>query len=235
MNLKFKKETDINAIRDMAKVLCRMPVKTFKNLPFICSHPFTTSIISMNNKREMIDLSKEEDFEVWVKEMFERFDKFNQLSDFFMMLNSAYYLTFLNYIKEYMSEEDFGEYLAYSWVAEENPNGDANVPTKTSARWFKAVNKKYLMSEEEYQRYEELPEQITVYRGVSEGRKKLGLSWTTDYSKALWFANRFGNGYLLSANINKKHALAYLLSRGEKEVVVDIFSIDKSQIIRQEI
>ena len=48
------------------------------------------------------------------------------------------------------------------------------------------------------------------------------MSWTLDYDKAEWFANRFGtDGYILEATINKNDIVAFFDVRGESEVVVD--------------
>ena len=76
------------------------------------------------------------------------------------------------------------------------------------------------MSEEEFTIYENLPEILTVYRGVGVGGVRDGLSWTRDINMAIWFANRFNGkngktGYVLSAEIHKEDILAYFSKEDE--------------------
>ena len=69
---------------------------------------------------------------------------------------------------------------------------------------------------------EDLPETITVYRGLQRNASTEALSWTLDKNVAEWFANRFdNNGEVIKATINKKYIFAYINGRGEKEVVLD--------------
>ena len=84
------------------------------------------------------------------------------------------------------------------------------------------------MSDEDKERLSILPEQITVYRGYSEENvkagmtKRRGLSWTTDYGKALWFASRFNHPpIVLQATAPKELIYMYTDVRGEKEVVIN--------------
>lgn len=90
------------------------------------------------------------------------------------------------------------------------------------------------MDEQEYKVYKDFPECLTVYRGVAINRNPHGLSWTTDYSKAEWFAHRYDTGseegYLLKADISRSNILAYFDSRGESEVVVNVFELNKNSI-----
>jgi hypothetical protein len=98
---------------------------------------------------------------------------------------------------------------------------------------FKKADKKILMTEEDYEVFMSLPDEIVVYRGVAVGRNPNGLSWTDDYEKAKWFSNRFNTekevGYIQKAVVQKKNVLAYFNTRHEKELVCDI---RKTQIER---
>lgn len=86
------------------------------------------------------------------------------------------------------------------------------------------------MTEEDYLYYNNLPSEIEVFRGVSKGRVELGLSWTDNREKAIWFMERFkgkkmGEQKLLKATIRKDDVLAYFNTRNEQEIVVDVFAI----------
>jgi hypothetical protein len=74
----------------------------------------------------------------------------------------------------------------------------------------------------------EIPEvlkqpEITIYRGTrnTEPKSKLGLSWTTDYAQAEWFARRYGatDGVIWTGTIKPEKVLAYIQGRGESEIV----------------
>ncbi len=235
--MKFPKTTDLEKVKGVAKVLANVSVQKNDNLPFLCYHPYSSyvHIGSPINHNKTYNILEENDYREWVSELCVAIDRAEDLEHLLYLVNTPYYLTFLKYAKNYICERDFGELFTHSWVTEDNPNGDVNVPMKTSCSWFRGIRKEYLMNEHDMEKYNALPDKVTVYRGVSAGREHYGLSWTTDKEKAVWFANRFSKGYLLKVTIDKKYALAYLTSRGEEEVVVDVFNIDKSMIEREEI
>ena len=75
--------------------------------------------------------------------------------------------------------------------------------------------------------YESLPEEVTVYRGVTSynRKKEKALSWTLDYEKAVWFANRFstGTGEVWTMTVPKKRILCYFDGGSEQEAIVDLY------------
>lgn len=80
------------------------------------------------------------------------------------------------------------------------------------------------MDKDEYKKFTDLPESITVYRGVNEYNAEniKALSWTLNKDTAEWFANRFGNnGTVYQAEIEKQHIFAVFDGRNESEVIVD--------------
>ena len=83
------------------------------------------------------------------------------------------------------------------------------------------------MNEEELLVYESLPEEVTVYRGVTSynRKKEKALSWTLDYEKAVWFANRFstGTGEVWTMTVPKKRILYYFDGCNEQEAIVDLY------------
>jgi hypothetical protein len=99
-------------------------------------------------------------------------------------------------------------------------------------KWFLQVFKSprpkrdHLMSPEEHDVLEALPDMFQIYRGFI-GNRGEGLSWSLDRAKAEWFARRFsiltelGQPQLMVGVIKKKDVLAYFDGREEKEIVVD--------------
>ena len=86
------------------------------------------------------------------------------------------------------------------------------------------------MDKKEYEAYQMLPDIIDIYRGVGNKSNPNGISWTTNFEMAKWFANRWdNNGYIIKAKIPKENVLAYYLRRGEYEIIAEV---PKSEIIR---
>ena len=87
---------------------------------------------------------------------------------------------------------------------------------------FNKADKSLLMNEDELDIYNKLDNEVKVYRGTKNKDDFKAMSWTLDYDKAEWFANRFGtDGYILEATINKNDIVAFFDVRGESEVVID--------------
>ena len=75
--------------------------------------------------------------------------------------------------------------------------------------------------------FDTLPDEVTIYRGtsgISVGKARYGMSWTTDLGCAMWFATRWGEDtrdpVCLKGAIQKDSILAAFNSRNEKEIVV---------------
>lgn len=139
-------------------------------------------------------------------------------------MRAPYLPVFFKLTQQHLSHKDFSEALADVWTLVEFPNIDVNVSKREFMQFFRRAHKEWLMDEDEYKFYKELPEEITVYRGTGKGaRHLLGLSWTLDYNKAKWFATRWNKkGVIYKGKIRKKDVLAYFSRRSESEVVIDV-------------
>jgi len=107
------------------------------------------------------------------------------------------------------------ELLSDTWTLIEQPS----VNMKHWVKLFKYFKKRkeLLMTEEELEFFNNLPEEITIYRG-SEYIK--GISWTLSKEKAEWFAKRFEiNGKVFEKTVNKSDCLCYLNHREEQEII----------------
>lgn len=219
------KETDIKKIKETAKVFLRLPVHSVSGLPeeIYVLHPFFESCFIAYKDGKISDIRKEENlkkaYEIWDNHI----DKCPKFSNICTLMNKAYRLTFMDYCISYLSKKDFSKALADNWINSENPNKDVNVNRKKFISWFKKADKNCLMSEKEFKIYENIPDTITLYRGIGSKSEKLGLSWTDSYDNALWFANRFGEGYIVSVQAKKEDIFCYFDSRGEDEYVLDVF------------
>ena len=82
---------------------------------------------------------------------------------------------------------------------------------------------KYMMDDTDLKTLENLPDNLTVYRGQSRTRT-IGLSWTLDKKLAISFVtemHRYITPYpaLFTATINKKDIIAVITSRNENEII----------------
>jgi len=212
--------TNINGLKNVSKMLLHIPVEECDLSPAIVIHPYFDAGISFDGENLVNILEDSSALERCIKRYEAVIDRATKPIDLMVLLKSQYAMTWLKYGKEYLSKEDFSRLLGDAWVNCENANMDKNVPISESVEWFRNADKERLMYEDEYAIYKDIPERITLYRGVSRGRKEKGMSWTDDRQKAEWFADRFGKGYLLTMTADKKDVLAYFSRRGESEYLV---------------
>jgi len=219
----MRRKTDIEEIRKIAIAFLHLPPEPL-GLGFV-AHPFFNSqhIVkenSSNEKFEMVDiLEHPEALEPRISYIQKQLEA-AELPDIYCLMRDCYYMTFLKFTRQYMSRQDFSEYLGFSWVAAENPNQDTNVTKASLLSWFRNSDKSYLMEKEDYDHYMSLPEKVKIYRGVREYKCEKGLSWTQSKKKAEWFSQRYGaKGYVLEGEIAKEHIFAYFDGRKEQEIV----------------
>lgn len=212
---------DISRIREIAKMFLYLPVEVDKNIPIIAHHPFTQNVFTSINGDEVLDLSLSGYEDKWKRSLSTIIDDSNY-SSICMMIVSPYKMLFLKYIIDYLSPKEIGEYLSNYWSCVEFPSRDVNVSILEMVNFFKKADKRYLMSEEEYKVYENLPDIVTIYRGISDKRysRKKSLSWTLDRKTAEWFSTRFNSkeGVVLEKKVHKDDILCYFSN--EKECIV---------------
>lgn len=233
--------TNLQEIKNVTKTIARaVSVSNTNGLP-IAIHPFIESTVwwnkvesdkleSIQEDIEYFDLTNQSVFDEWCKWFDRRVDECKNATRVYMLWRDPWKLTFMKYCGKYLNKRAYAEFLADAWVTEENPNMDANMNLEEAIQCFKRADKRYLMTEADYLYYSNFPNEIEVFRGVSKGRVELGLSWTDNKEKAIWFMERFkernvGEQKLLKATISKKDVLAYFNTRNEQEVVVDVFAI----------
>ena len=225
----MREETDLAKVKMIAHVLLDMEIAQTPFSPAIVSHPFTSTGVSMVQKKDgsiaMIDLVRNEtDRARWRQSVGERIDSAENARQVFLLLNKPYYLTFLKFTAPVLSQKDLGQLLADAWVLEECPNQDHNVSKRELLSLFRSIPPEYLMNERERMAYQAMEDPVTVYRGVTTYNAKniRALSWTLNRDTAEWFAHRFGEeGTVYEAQVRKEHILALFTGRNESEVIVD--------------
>ena len=124
-------------------------------------------------------------------------------------------------VNDRILKEDYGDLVAALWIDSENiyQHRDAWVDVFRNAMILGSL----LMDEEDWNRFIDLPETMTIYRGIQFQSQTEGLSWTLDRDKAIWFMNRWArkgtNPQLLVGKLDKEDVIAYYGGRGESEIV----------------
>lgn len=193
-------------------------------IPPLVYHPVFTAWIYATEKGKMVDMSTDLAGRAEIFADFtEKINDAEDVSRIMHLLRTPYHLVFLRDIKRYLSNETFSKLLSDAYISSENPNDDPDVPVDMLEMWFQDADKEQLMEPEEYEVYKQLPDTLTVYRGVGVGRVEDGLSWTQHKLGAIWFSNRFNKedeqGIVLEAHIGEGDVLAYFSRRGEEEIV----------------
>ena len=212
----MERKTDLESVKSIAKSLLRVPILETEYSPIIVSHPFTKcGIVTLLDGEEFcqLNITKSSDaLKKWQAQMERQIDESHNAHFVYYLLNDSYRLMFLNDIAKFLSVEEFSDLLGDAWVTSEYANLDANVSKQQLLKLFKSADKSKLMSEDELETFEDLDDEIVVYRGV--GSRNINnikaLSWTTSFGKAKWFSERYGKGgKIYSATINKENVLAY--------------------------
>jgi hypothetical protein len=142
------------------------------------------------------------------------------ISLFAMAISPPYYIEFLNFIKDDITNKEISELMSWIWTHTEFPN---TYDSRRLIRLFNRVIKEDMMTTEEIEKYRSLPDEVEVYRGLqSEKAKVKALSWTLSEEKARWFESRWKkHAGVYKAKISKHHIFAYFSGRSEEEIVLD--------------
>jgi hypothetical protein len=122
-------------------------------------------------------------------------------------------------VADKMSDRCYWETLAAIWSDTEN--GWQNLSEWQRLFDSDRPERRYLMDEDDFDAYSNLPDVVTVYRGCQKNQNENGLSWTLDKSRADFFAHRLrDNGVVLEKKVSKNQIVAVLLGRNEQEVII---------------
>ena len=202
-------KTDFDAIKKYALDMLEKPVMRVE-AGFV-SHPFIPRHAEDDEIDRYIMLARK------------RLSKATTLLEIYSEVTPMHLPMFFGMTSSDLSLEDYSKHLAQMWRLLEFPNTNVFVSVNTFIEMFKDADKTFLMDEEELEVYNNLPEEIVVYRGINEHGSVEALSWSLDKDQAEWFAHRFDmfgtTGSLYQAYIKKEYVLAYI-SR-EQEVVID--------------
>ncbi len=215
------KQTNLENLKNLLKLFLMMDVEETAFSPLIVQHPIFEYGDYFDEKGNHLSVLEPEGLEQMRQNTIKRIERCEDSIECMLIMRKAYYLTFLKFAINDLSKDDFSTLLEYAWTISEAPNNDVNVSQSDVLRWFKNANKEKLMNKEDYAKYLNFPDSITVYRGVGSKSREDGISWTIDKKTAIWFANRFSSkGYVLQGVVEKDDILAFFNDRNESEIIV---------------
>lgn len=224
------KKSNLNEVKEVAKSFLFLPIEESSRFgKLVIHHPFFQScatMINVDGEYKLVDIVDDKNaLEQAQKEMLHQIDLMDSVSMVMFMINKPYKLVFLKYIKRYLSKEDFSKLLADAWTITEKPSSDQNVSISTFIKWFESCDKKHLMDKDDYNFYNNLADEIVIYRGVCGTKNyKKGISWTLNKETAEFFSRRWSadsDGYILSGIAKKEDVLAFFNSRNEQEIIIN--------------
>jgi len=200
-------------------------------LPFI-SHPLFDTIMVPNIK----DLTKsviltQENFSFEAKKRFDLLRKScTSFEQMLFYLRKPYWVGIIEWMSSMLNIKEYNQLLHDAWTQVEFPH---QLGMTRCIELFEYTRPQLLMYEkEEYDAYKELPNLITVYRGLQRNSRVRALSWTTELPIAMWFAKRFDNhGEVWQAQIRKKDVYMFTNNRNEYEVVLNPRRLHKLKLL----
>lgn len=216
--------TDMEKIKEIAKGLLHIRIRETELSPMIVSHPFFQSGYLASQDKKIVNILEDKEGYAYILKQYERLiDLQGSYIRFAVIITKPYRLLFYKMTKEYASEVDAGKFLRYAWQHTEGANAAVNMTLAEMRKWFKEIRPEYLMTDEEREQLDTLPETITIYRGLSDKQAKIkALSWTLSIRTARWFADREQRSEgVYRAEIEKKFILAYFDDNDEQEIICD--------------
>ena len=222
---------DIDKIRELT-------IQLAKNCQFriecgflVIGHPFAQQnpvMVNVAGKIKHFNIADDKGNKDYLKTLAKMFSTLG-VEGLYFLVRTPFKFEWLQMCKPYLQPNTFTELFSRTWTHVEYPN-TSSIPPETLIEWFKEAKKEQLMDEENLAAYHQLPEVLTLYRGVPKTGVVMGLSWTTDLKTARFFKNRTDSrgGKIYSAVVPKSAVVAFYGDREEQEVVLDVFAVKDS-------
>ena len=235
----MRKITDLTAVKEVAIHLLYIDIGLTKFSPVVVKHPFleTAQILVKDGQgMKIINLLEDtEELAKWQQKIRNEIEKAENAIQIYIMFTKPYIFAFLKLVKQFLSKEDLSSILGDAWSRVEQSNMDNNLSKSQLVSLFKQCDPKLLMDEKEYQEFQNFPDTLELYRGVTTYNKKniKALSWTIKKDKAKWFATRFSEkGKVYKAPIQKQYIYAYFTGRNEAEIIVDPKHLENIEVYK---
>lgn len=217
--------------KQVALFMLDMPysdVKDFEGL-FIL-HPFFNSNF-LADKEGLFNIKDDpERFKRLKKELRVLINKRDSIEGVMTLILDSNKINFLYLLSQReVPAEVCGNLLGGVWCSLENNDTQEPFMKEAMRDWLLAADRTQIMSEEDIQLLNNLPDKVTIYRGAQFNEPPKGFCWSINRDVAVWFANRFQNKnpIVYTTTVNKKDILFYTNDAGEEETVVDYKKLGK--------
>lgn len=151
-------------------------------------------------------------------------------------IDKEYRLYIFKIISNLLDEKEYCLGLKYAYTKSEGINTkDAKISLDEVIELFKGANAKILMGKD-YNKFANLPNELTVYRGTTNKELYPAISWTIDKKRAIWFYQKYNSkGTVFKAKIKKEDVICYFdkTTCNEKEVIIDYKKIYKVEELKE--
>lgn len=228
----------LNEAKKLAEDFLYLPLSECQDVSptIIVQHPFFTSCLIWDAKnKKFINATKETEeyenyLEVFTKEFINHCDS---IEDIVKLMNKTYIGTFLKFLEEgkIINAKECGNIYGKYWQSIEFHSLDNNVTVRRIVKWLSKADKECIMCDKDLDVFNNLNDEIMVYRGVEDKKYRNGLSWTDNLSTAEFFAKRMsGSGFVYTGIVNKKDVIATFSA--ENEIVVDYKKVQSIMLLR---
>ena len=199
-----------------------MPMDPTTILPFV-QHPIFETCALYDGEGMFDALQDNKRYEKLKNTLKKDIDECDNLSLIVRRVRKSYRLTYISFLWDYgVDKKICGNLLGEQWTSIETLTYDVNVKPRKVLTMIKNADKEHFMDKKELKIYNNLPDELTIYRGCRTKGGVKACSWTLDKKQAEWFANRYNkSGYVFKAKIKKQDVIAYKSDRSEKEIVAD--------------
>ena len=226
---KWPAESNLAALKSLAHTLLWFDIQPTKMSPLVVKHPFTDSaLVGIRSEDGSLSAGNLLDdpgaLHSWREHIRQQINAAETAMGLVLLVTKPYRFGYLKLAAPYLCEQDAARFLSYAWISTEAPNDDPNLSKRNLLAMFRSIDPQKLMDEEEYDLFQNLDDEVTVYRGVTSynAQNVKALSWTLDREVAEWFAHRYGeNGTVYEAQVRKENIYAIFLGRNEAEVIVN--------------
>lgn len=222
---------DLNKVKSIANSFLHLEMEQNKEFPIFVHHPFFDSIMICDKEGIFNVLEEPERYDRFLSNYNNMFiKKADSLTAITRLIRNNYKVCFLRFLYESnaITLKECGNELAL-WWSFVNVNHDVNVSKTAVMKWLKAADKESLMDNEDYTVYNNLPDKVTVYRGVQEKDHAKGFNWSLSKEVATRFATDIAykkEGIVCETTVDRKDIIAYTDQRNEKEIILDYKKLD---------
>lgn len=199
------------------------------------SHPFFNSKYAQDKDGIFLMKDEPERTAEVIQNMTDAINRQKEIHGVLCLLNKPYRIDFLVDLfseEGIMNEKACGNELGQIWSMLENNDSTDEETREMMLNWLLAADKDVIMDKNDLKTYNNLPEQVTAYRGLQPGDPIKGFSWSLDLNTAEWFSKRFSDGgQVYSLTINKKDVIAYKNGRCEQEIIVNYKNISEPVLL----